>query len=89
MEAWERECNRLLLARSAAENEGVKRLIEDLAVEVEKIDEVLVSADSYEVADTQRDRLIDQKRIYNRILSYFTDAAVQLKRLEDEVDKNL
>jgi uncharacterized protein involved in exopolysaccharide biosynthesis len=77
------------LARSAAENEGVKRLIEDLAVEVEKIDEVLVSADSYEVADTQRDRLIDQKRIYNRILSYFTDAAVQLKRLEDEVDKNL
>ena len=89
LQAWERECNRLLLLKSAADNEGVKLLIQQLHNQVAQINEVLLSADSDEISDYQRDRLLDQKKIINRILSYFTDIDKQLEALEAEFDKNI
>ena len=87
--AWERECNRLLLLKSAAENEGVKVLIQQLHDQVAQINDVLLSADTDEISDYQRDRLIDQRKIISRILSYFTDTDKHLEALEAEFDKNL
>ena len=89
LEAWERECNRLLLAHNAAQNEGVKALLEQLRSQVEQINDVLVSADTDEIDDYHRDRLIDQKKTLNRVISYFTDAGPGLEQLETQIDRNL
>jgi hypothetical protein len=89
LEAWEQEVNRLLLVSSALENEGVKRLLEELNSQITLIDEKLLESTSEELNDRMRDRLIDQKRHLKRIVSYFTSAPEQLASLTNEIDKNL
>lgn len=88
LQAWERQAQALLLSSSAAENEGVKRLIENLNDEIARIDDALLNADSEEISDRQRDRIIDQKKIYRRILSYF-DVEKEIEELEKQIDQNL
>lgn len=89
LEAWEQEVNRLLLVSSALENEGVKKLIDELSNQITLIDESLLNTTSEELNDRMRDRLIDQKRHLKRIVSYFTSAPEELASLNKEIDKNL
>lgn len=89
LQAWEQEVNRLLLVNSALENEGVKKLIEELQTQIQSIDEILLNSTSDDVDDKMRDRLIDQKKILNRVTTYFTSAPEELEALEKEIDKNL
>ena len=89
LQAWEHQLNRLLLASSAAENEGVKALLEQLRSQIAQINDVLMNADTDEISDYQRDRLIDQKKTLNRVIGYFEEAKTGLAQLEAELDKNL
>jgi len=77
------------LASNAAENEGVQALLRALEHEVEQIHEVLLNADSEEVSDYQRDRMIDQKKLYTRVIKYFTSAKSDLEQLEKTLDINI
>jgi hypothetical protein len=77
------------LVNSALENEGVKKLIEELDTQVQLIDEALLNSTSEELNDRMRDRLIDQKRHLKRIVSYFGSAPDELANLTKEIDKNL
>ena len=85
--AWENEVQNLMLVQSALENEGVKRLIAELDTEVRKIEDQLMTSDSVTLPDRERDRAIDRKRIYERVIAYFDVS--RLGNLENEIDKNL
>lgn len=50
------------------------------------MDELLVSAYSHTLTDDQRDRLLDKKELYKRVLGYFD--TTELKDLENEINKN-
>ena len=77
-----------MLLHSAKDNEGVKYLLGELGREVTRIDDILLTADSYDVPDYQRDRLVDVKKTYKRILSLF-DTDAPLQTLQDEINKNI
>lgn len=77
------------MVSSALENEGVKNLITELEAQIENINEELLNSTSEQLNDYTRDRRIDEKRIYTRIVSYFKSAPDELKNIEAKIDNEL
>lgn len=84
---WEEEAKRLLLIDGIAGNDAVKYLINELATQVQAIDAALLMYDSTKLSDSDRDRLIDRKQLFKRVISYF-DVESAKKELEKQIDAN-
>lgn len=87
MEAWEQEVSNLLLVSSVAESEAIKKLIAQLTLEVDLIDQRLLTENSRTLPEYGRDLLFEKKWLYLRVISYFDTS--RLKDLEKEIDSNL
>lgn len=86
--AWEMHVHELLIAEGVADNHAVIKLLESLRAEVEKIEDVLLTATSAQVPDMWRDTFIREKQLYNRVISYF-DTKNKRKELEKELSNNI
>lgn len=57
--------------------------------EVDAINATLSEADSEQLSDKQRDRLIDIKRFYVRAIEWFGNVVTDAKTLEQSFEQNL
>lgn len=64
-------------------------LIKALEAEIQAIDEELLNSTSEQLSDYKRDRRIDEKRIYSKVVSFFTSAPAGIQALEEKLDENL
>jgi hypothetical protein len=87
LEQWEQELSNLLLVSSVAENEAIKKLIAQLTLEVDLIDQRLLTENSRTLPEYGRDLLFEKKFLYLRVIGYFDTS--RLKDLEKEIDANL
>lgn len=85
--AWEKEAKRLLLIDGIAGSDAVKYLTEQLQSEIEDMNKILLNAQSVGFPDGMRDRLLDKKALYQRVISYF-DVENAKKELEKQLNAN-
>lgn len=85
--AWEKEATRLLLIEGVAGSDAVKYLTNQLRSEIETMDSFLLTMPSNDLPDILRDRMLDKKALYLRVISYF-DVDTAKKELEKRLDAN-
>ena len=86
---WEKEAKKELLKLDLAGHDGVKLFLKGLSALMLDIDDVLKSSKSSDLPDSERDGLIETKKVIEWIFGFFGDAKTYIDRLEEEVDKNL
>jgi len=87
IEAWEEKAKEILLKEGIAGSDAVKYLVDSMNSDIEKMNSILLTAPSHVLPDTQRDRMIDKKELYEKIVSYF-DIKGEREELEKIVNDN-
>lgn len=86
IDGWIDQARRLFLLNSLKDHDGIKYVLEIFQSEVERIDNKLRSADSKELPDYQRDRLLDRKELAKKYLDMFQGVSEELEAIEEQVD---
>jgi hypothetical protein len=86
--AWKENVKRAFLTKEIKDHEGIKMIIKRFSSELEDINFVLINAKSDKIADRERDRLLDKKKMYVEFISLFPIAEKEIEQIADTVKEN-
>ena len=87
LEAWEHRVQQLLLLESLQETQVILELRDRLRSEIDLFNVALLTKGSDKMNDRERDRLIDKRDLYDRVLSWF-EVEGKREQLEKELNAN-
>lgn len=87
--SWEKKAKKSLLILSLKDHKGFQYVLDNLAVDIKNITDQLQNLDSTKLPDTQRDRLLDKKKMYTDFINIFINAEKDLESLDKKVEENL
>lgn len=86
---WEARAKKALITNSLKKHEGILMIIEKIKEDIKDINDVLVTAKSNELSDSERNSLIDVKKFYKWFLQLFTDSREVLESIDKEIEDQL
>lgn len=91
IQQWERDLKNLIAREKLLENESLIIIIKKLAQEISDMKELLNTADSNQLPDKDRDRVLDRKNLYLQFIALFDakEVAKQIRDIDEEVAANL
>ena len=62
-------------------------ILDKLTEDLNGIDELLLTAQSDQLSDKQRDRILDKKTLYQWFTGFFKDTETEMKSLDKTIDE--
>jgi hypothetical protein len=87
IDSWIEQAKRLLLIENLKGHDAMKYVSGIFSSEVEKLNHRLQNTYSKDMPDIERDRLLDRRDLAQKYLNLFSSVEEELKKMEENVDK--
>lgn len=84
---WEAEAKRHLMTVSLKGHKGIEMILTNYKADIASMNDVLLN--SRDLNESDRNRLLDKREMYEKFIRIFNDAETGLEKIEKEVDENL
>ena len=86
---WESDVKQAILLDNLQAHDGIKLILKRLLTDIKHIDAKLLTFDSTQLPDKERDRLLDKKELYQSFTLLFVDSEKKLVEIDKEMDEKL
>lgn len=89
VDEWNKAAKQALITANLQKHEAIQMIIEKVEGDIAEIDDVLTTAASVDLPDSDRDRMLDVKKFYQWFLDLFTTAQSTISEIDDAVENQL
>lgn len=86
---WEEQVKQALIVADLGKHQAIRDFLAHLEEDIRDMRSLLESADSSQLPDKQRDRVLDRKALYERFANLFHIAQSNLDATMKEIEDNL